>query len=217
MKLKLTFLTLINSILMVVFITSLSHAMPTGNDTSRWDMRMINEMPVLEKLLTRYWNNHTKFWNEIKTALEDIVNNYPESEFIDDALLMLACEKASSEGDIQGAIADLRVLMDRYPMSHTVVMFWEPSRGYIFDHDWMELLLTYAGMPLDNDGFISANERAVLTYFEHLEKYPRLTKDTAQLIIAKMLEHQGNKNGAISELETIIARHPNLNKQLHIR
>ena len=64
--------------------------------------------------------------------------------------------------------------------------------------------------PFGRDGKISREEREILMYFEHLEKYPRLTKDVAQWIIAQMFCHQGDFVRAISELEAMIARYPNL-------
>ena len=64
--------------------------------------------------------------------------------------------------------------------------------------------------PFDKYGGLSQLEREALTYFNHLEKYPKFTVDVAQRIIAQILARRGDHTAAVAELERIIARHPDL-------
>lgn len=189
--------------------------------SQRWDLRMIEESPIWKYLLVNYaYADKVKYWPERKAALQIVINRFPDSRWADDAALFLAGGQASFEGDMKGAIAALKQVMEKYPSEHTIVSRWEYGRGCGLDEAW---LMCRGGLvflnpdrsirerrPFDRYGKISQEKREILVYFDHLGKYPRLTKDVAQLMIADMLVTQGDVAGAIAELKAIIARYPNL-------
>lgn len=187
----------------------------------RWDLRIIDEAPIWSGLLVDYaYADRAKHWPDRKAALQTTVDEFPESRWADDARLLLAGGQASIEGDVTGAIASLRAAMDKYPLEQTVVGSWAPDLGCLFDAAWLSeapglVILDADGSvrathPYDRDGLLSPQDRETLAYFAHLERHPRLTKDTAQLIIAQMLFHQGEVTAAIAGLEALISRYPDL-------
>lgn len=186
-------------------------------DTTRWDLVMIKEAPIWKNLLKNYgYAEHKKYWPERKAALETIVNQVSDSRWADDALLILACGKAGFENDTVGAIADLRNVVKEYPKAQTIVVYWDPDIGCVFDQTW---LMWRGGLvflnpdktiriakPFDRDDEISQMENEALAYFGHLEKYPRSTKVMARLFMAEILARKkGDVQGAIAVLEEITA------------
>jgi len=212
MKLHTVLFTICIAIFILFGMSVLTHAQNISTDPERWDLRMIEEEPIWFNLFANYYfAEKGKYWNDTKVKLKTIINEYPESRWIDDAELMLAGGKASFEGDIQGAIDILEDIIEKYPASQTVVTYWAPDSGCRFDMDWMySVAFIMGGKAFDRYGTINKYDRALLYYFEHLEKYPRFTKDVAKFIIALMLSQQGDMVGAITELESLIAINPDL-------
>jgi tetratricopeptide (TPR) repeat protein len=190
----------------------------TQNQSSaqgRWDLQMIREAPIWTKLLVRYTDSdHLGAWPQRKAALESLLREHPDSRWADDAAMLLACGRASLEGDLNGAIGDLERIVERYPEGQTVVDRWDLERGCLLDETW---LLWQGGLafldkdgrirtakPFDRDGEISAGEREALAYFDHLEKYPRATSVMARLLIAELQAHSGNPSASIKTLLDLV-------------
>ena len=192
------------------------HAQDSIVEPQRWDERMINEADVWKNLLPYYYYaNKTSYWPERKQALMKIINEFPESQWVDDALLLMTDEKAVIENNIDGAILELRNIQKNYPNESTIIVYWFDDFGCQIDRTWMmwvpsliardennNVIRTY---PFDSDNNIDERELEVITFFEHLEKYPERTKDVAQYIIALMLAQKGDAEGAIHELEALLA------------
>jgi len=203
--------------LVLGIVGAMGHAVCAGQpmpSANRWDLVMIKEAPIWKNLLKNYGHApHEKYWPDRKVALEEVVSQYPNSQWADDAALILACAKADSENDTVGAIAGLQNVVKAYPNAQSIVVFWDPAIACVFDRTW---LMWQGGLvflnpdktirsakPFDRHGEISQTESEALAYFEHLEKYPRSTKVTAQFFIAKMPYQKGDVEGAISALEKI--------------
>lgn len=183
--------------------------------TERWDLRMIEEAQIWKKLLVNYfYAEHRRFWPERKKALEEILAKFPESRWADDAALVLACGKASFEDDLNGAIAELEKVAEKYPTGHTIVVLWDPQDGCRYDDTWLAwqgslVFLNPDGSvrttkPFQRHGEISHLEKESLNYFHHLDKFPRSTMVTAQLFISQMLALKGDLAGAAAVLEEIV-------------
>lgn len=213
-------LSIIFTVLVVLcWTSSLTHAYEAS--AQRWDLQMIEEAPIWEYLLVKYgYAEHAKYWPERRAALQTIINEFPDSQWADDAALIVAWGKAAFEEDSTGAITALREVMKKYPIGQSVVGRCFFDMGCRFDNTWLRWCggLVFlnpdrtirASNPFDRSGVISSDHREALAYFNHLEKYPKLTKDIAQSAIAQILWKQGDPAGAIAELEQVIARHPDL-------
>ena len=178
--------------------------------SQRWDLRMMAERKIWKEIRLYYSRNPAERWPERKNRLQKIINQFPTSQWADDAALMLAGGQAAVDGNTESAIAALRQVMESYPSEHTIVVGWRTYMGCKLDYMWMletvPLLSRSRSRPIRVDVLPSGQMREILAYFEHLEKYPRRTVDVAQLMIAQMLSSQGDVKGAIAELETIIDR-----------
>ncbi len=178
--------------------------------SQRWDLRMMAERKIWKEIRLYYSRNPAERWPERKNRLQKIINQFPTSQWADDAALMLAGGQAAVDGNTESAIAALRQVMESYPSEHTIVVGWRTYMGCKLDYMWMletvPLLSRPRSRPIRVDVPPSGQMREILAYFEHLEKYPRRTVDVAQLMIAQMLSSQGDVKGAIAELETIIDR-----------
>ena len=180
----------------------------------RWDIRMLEEAPIWRSLVLNYrCAEKPKYWPEKKAALQAILSQFSTSRWADDAALVLAGDQASIDKNTEGAIDALRQVMENYPSGNTVVTGWYSDFGCTVDEIWLRVSgrLRTKGRPFGrDDGSISEYNLAFLSYFNHTEKYPRRTIDVAQLIIAEMLMMQDNTQGAVGELESIVARSANL-------
>ncbi len=186
-------------------------------ELQRWDERMINEADVWMNLLPYYnYGDKTSCWPERKQSLMKIVNEFPESQWVDDALLMMTDEKAVIDNNIDAAISELREIQKNYPDESTIIDFWYYPRGCLISEAWLmwvpgSLVVPDGNnnvintTPFDRDNVIDELELEAITFFEHLEKYPHRTKDVAQYIIALMLSQKGDFEGAIHELEALLA------------
>ena len=219
MKSNIAFSAIFIVLLTLAIASYVAHSEQMGSQ--RWDLRMIEEAPIWKYLLVNYlYAPADEHWSDRKAALQTILTQFPDSRWADDAARILACGKADFEGDMKGAIAALTEVMEKYPLAHTIVSGWSSGDGCFFDETWIagRSGLAYLnldgsirpGKPFDADGEIPPHKRQFLAYFDHLEKYPRLTKDRAQLFIAQMLRMQGDLAGAIAELEVMVARYADL-------
>jgi tetratricopeptide (TPR) repeat protein len=211
-------------------------------NSKRWDLMMIDEAPIWKNLLVNYfYADHQKFWPEKKKALQQIVNQFPDSQWADDAELILACGKFEYEGkqgidnlttnadayakgyfgDANEAIKDLRNIINKYPNAKTIISpWWAVGYGCTFDGIWemnQSSLRRYnrdgsirGGIPFGT----SQQEKEVLAYFNHLDKYPILTKDVAITFIAEIYGHQKKYKEGAEELEKVIANTDQLTKTL---
>ena len=193
-----------------------------NGEIKRWDLRMIEEGPIWHRLLTAYeFADINRYWPETKQDLETIINDYPESQWVDDAALALAIGQATVEEDIPGAIPGLKEIMEQYPDEHTIIDC-ECSRRYRIDEDWRIIVRNLVWINPDHEvirtfpfeitgpGLVNYQHLGYLKYFEHLERYPRLTKDTAQVIIMQLLHRMGDLEGEIIEFNDLISRHPDI-------
>ena len=175
--------------------------------SQRWDLRMEAEIEIW-KNIRLYSSVNSANWPERKSRLEKVINQFPTSQWADDAILILVGEQAVVDGNTESAIAALRQVMESYPLEHTIVGGWSRDQGCRLDHFW--LMSTVPLLSRSRSGHRGDQWLEIIAYFEHLEKYPRRTVDVAQLMIAQMLYSQGNVKGAIAELEEIIDREEDL-------
>lgn len=194
-----------------------------GNNSNGWDKQIIEEADIWKNLLVGYiYEDRNSHWPKRKEALTRIISDYPNSKWTDDAELLLAGEKAIMEDDIEGAINELKEIIKKYPSESTIVTSWNYEKGCLISEAWLMWapgLVSYnedesikTSFPFDKDSSISILENEVLTYFEHIQKYPQKTKDVAQYIIALMLRHLGKNDEAISELKNFQNTYPDLSK-----
>jgi tetratricopeptide (TPR) repeat protein len=190
-------------------------------DNFRWDQKMIKEATIWKKLLSKHnESDQVSNWAERKEALTAIIEKYPDSEWADDACLLLEGERAIIEHDIEGSIKQLHKIIDTYPNGNSIVTSWNSSSGCRINETWLMFTggLVFLNddssvrisFPFNRDGIISKMEEEMLIYCEHVEKYPQPTKNVARYIISSMLLEKGDIAGAIIELEDIIAEYPDL-------
>ncbi len=182
----------------------------------RWDLTMIREAPQWQPLLAAYpYADHRRFWPERKAALESILERHPDSRWADDAALCLACGRASYEGDLAGAAAETERIAAAWPEAQTVVDRWDPEADCRFDETWLMwqgslVFLDQDGSPrsvkpFDRDRVIDSLEQESLTYFGHLERYPRSTAAVARWLGAQMLLAAGERDRAADRLADLAA------------
>lgn len=185
-------------------------ASPPTISPVRWDLRMIGEATVWEKLRSK-----AAVWAEEKAELQSILVKHPDSAWADDAAIMLAGGKASFDKDTKGAIADLQAVAERFPDGQTVVIWWDAENWCYLEGVWMRASSSLVFMapdgtvrkenPFDKDGSIPQPEKEYLAYFDHLEKHPRRTPFVAKLIIATISGSSGDNAAATKTLETLVA------------
>ena len=171
--------------------------------SQRWDLRMEAEIEIW-KNIRLYSSVNSANWPERKSRLEKVINQFPTSQWADDAALMLAGGQAAVDGNTESAIAALRQVMESYPSERTIVVGWNLYSGCALEHIWMMVTVPILSRSSTRDRGNQWLE--IIAYFEHLEKYPRRTVDVAQSMIAQMLYRQGDVKGAIVALEAIIDR-----------
>jgi tetratricopeptide (TPR) repeat protein len=203
----------------LIITTCFAYGQQFEKKSERWDKRTIEEALIWQNLLVNYWNaNYTLYWPERKKALIAIIEKFPDSQWADDAAILLAGGKASIEKDIPGAIEDLKKIIRTYKNASTIIKGWDSERGCLISEAWLMWApsLVFINnnivktLPFDRDSNISILENEALAYFEHLERFPQRTKDLAQYIMASMLYKQGDTLNAITELENLLAACPDL-------
>lgn len=208
----------------IVFtLTACSYGENASPNLQRWDLRIIDEARINKahlwfNLLTEYSNaRYKEAWSRRKAALQEVVEKYPASQWADDAAVILACGKYEFEGDRDGAIADLKAAVAKYPNGHSIVdtFYWPIGEGCrldgVFVHTGGSLVVmdpngeikkTY---PFDRNGEIHQKGKEILAYFAHLERYPIYTRDVANVSIAKILLNEKDYSGAVAAVETVVA------------
>lgn len=205
-------------------ISSLLSFAQTDNEIiMRWDVKMIGEAYIWENLICDYAKeNGSLYWPEKEKAFQKVLSDYTDSQWADDAELLMAGEKALIDHNLDGAITALREVIKRYPTASTIIDNWDSKRGCHIGEVWLMwapglVILNKdrsirIAFPFDRNSQISLLEKEALTYFDHIEKYPQKTKDVAQFIIAAMLWEIGKADEAISELQKLLAEYPDLSK-----
>ena len=188
----------------VVEFTSMSN-FAHGQETrsQRWDLRMEAEIEIWKEIRL-YYSFSPADWPDRKKRLQKIINQFPTSQWADDAALMLAGGQAAVDGNTESGITALRQVMENYPSERTIVVGWNPYRGCALEHLW--LMATVPILSRSRSYQSGAHWLEIIAYFDHLEKYPRRTVDVAQFMVAQMLHRQGDVKGAIVALEAIIDR-----------
>ncbi|NLW84706.1 MAG: hypothetical protein GXY41_09950 [Phycisphaerae bacterium] len=168
------------SIMLVVSVLLLSICQGElySAEIERWDLMMIDSAHIWKNLLTKYpYAEHQKHWPERKTGLEQIVNKYPDSQWADDAALILACGKFEFEGkagvdelqsnseayakgyfgNAEQAIKDLRTIIDSYPHAKSIIdPVWFAGLGCKFNGVWLS---SQGGLvSLNSDGTIQTSK-----------------------------------------------------------
>ena len=190
----------------------------TPNNITRWDLMMIDieQVRVWHNLLDGYFSTANEHWRSRKASLQKITNEFPNSQWADDAALILACGKFEFENDAEGAILALSDIISRYPNGNTIISpWWVAGSGCRFDNIWemAQGSLSYhnrdgsirKGRPFDAHGYMSQDRKEILAYFDHLNKYPVYTKDVARIFISEILLHQGRFSDAALEYETLLS------------
>ena len=218
-------------IILVLVITSLSYVSiaqeKIPGDAERWDLRMIKEAKIWDKLTTNIlYADRQKYWPERKAALESVVRDYPDSRWADDAALILACGRADFDNDIDGAITDLQKVAAEYPDGKTMVTSWIPGGDFPCEFDqtwtsstgWLVFLnqdgSTRIAKPFDREGTIPQLYKERLAYFNHLEKYPRRTNVMARIFISKLLVRKGDSAQATMVLKDVVLKSKDLAKTI---
>ena len=184
---------------------------------SRWNAVLVRDVMSWYPLLEDYANTYeTKVqrWAEKRKQLEGVIQQYPKSEYVADLRLAVACGIALYEKDSDAAIKALEQVRRDYPKQGTILSLQLLPMRWQFDRHWLETVPTL--MTRRPDGKIivrrigegkrtlSAEERATLAYFEHLNEHPKLTKDVASLYIAALYRGQKKDDKAIETLETLV-------------
>lgn len=189
---------------------------PASEDTERWDVRMVNEVGIWRNLTGNYFNPDTKeHWPGRRIGLKKLLKDFPDSRWADDAALVFAWGRVVFEDDVDGAIADLERIVSDFPDGHTVVSHSNPEGSCRLEETWLlwqrrlvELAsdgTVKSAKPFDSDGELSFQEQEALTYFAHMDRYPRSTKTVAKVFMAELLAKKGDKAGAAAVLEQIVS------------
>jgi len=175
----------------------------------RWDQRYLHEAPVFRLLvkpegcggLGPEWYHYQDLQTEKPGAvltdperepgLREMLEKYPDSEYADDAALLLARAKLFYHNDPEGAIRDLYKVIEDYPNGH-----WIAEDGV-----WLDYIAPTAlsgKVPERGRGYGTLRPEAepefewrIITYFEYLENDPHLTVDMAKYWIAQIIISKG--------------------------
>jgi len=202
---------------MFLFILITLNAQTIPENHERWDHIMIRESAIWKNILVNYnCIDITSCWEERQKALNRVIKEFSTSQWVDDAMLMLICEKAIVDNSIDKAILELKELQKKYPTESTIVDGWHFQRGCQINETWLMwapslVVHDYDGnikktFPYDRDSIIDNLELETLTYFDHLDRYPQKTTDIAEYIIVLMYLKLGETDSAIKELENFLSK-----------
>ncbi len=199
---------------MALFGTLSAQATPPATQPTsqalRWDQRHLPEYPIYCLLLKRdgvgnglaeprQWE-----WAETRKPLDDdtrepalraLLKKYPDSDYADDAALLLARARLFYHDDAKGAIEQLYAVAAKYPQGH-----WIAEDAVFLLHAFTPNV-TRAGEPCDSWFSLPPEERGLshgwktVKYMAYLEQHPNSTADEAHYwiawIIARMqLQHR---------------------------
>ena len=207
-------------LIIIAFSLDAQNLQENTSSNQQWENSIINDALIWRNLLIKHTlANKNEFWVERQAAFNKVITDYSNSNWADDAALMLVGERAVIENNIDDAITDLREIILNYSTESTIVTGWDYTRGCEISEAWLmyapSLVLinkndSVIARPYNRDGRISIVEHEQLAYFNHLENYPQLTKDVAHYIIALMLKRNNDIDGAINELEILLSAYPDL-------
>lgn len=240
-----TFIRLAVAIIGMLLWLSVGSSLAAEKDKMelRWDQQRIRDYPIY-RLLLKARSAGSGMPEQIQwamakeqgkpfvdpqreTDLTELLSLYPDSEYADDAALLLARARFFYHNDAKGAIENLYKVISKYPKGT-----WIAEDSLFLEHAMLSNV-TKAGKPR-NDGWFGripslqdiekkpegpsrdmamkrlamAQER--LTYFEHWEKYPNLTSEEARYWIAKIIlyaELTDRYNEAINNLQNVVKAH----------
>ncbi|MFC1526666.1 FlgD immunoglobulin-like domain containing protein [Candidatus Latescibacterota bacterium] len=171
-----------------------------------WDETIAQEEGIWRRLLVNF-GRPSRLWPEAKESLQSVLDEYPESQWADDAVLCLAGGVASFEGDTDSAIDMLRDFVAKEPQGDTPVEHWARDMGCEFDPYWLTWI---RAVPFDRDDLVEFQELEVRARFEHLSEHPIRTSDVARWITAQLLADKGDTSAAVSELEALLRDSPDI-------
>jgi tetratricopeptide (TPR) repeat protein len=167
-----------------------------------------------------------------KKNLKKLLSLYPDTEYADDAVMLLARAKFFYDNDAKGAIKDLYKVISKYPKDD-----WIAEDPQFLEHAMISSLKrgkTKNGEPRTNGWFgryvpslqeiekmpesphrkntisLAIRHHEKLTYFKHLDEYPNLTADEARYWIAKIIIYAkltDRYDEAISNLQKVVNAH----------
>jgi tetratricopeptide (TPR) repeat protein len=172
----------------------------------RWDLMMVHESHIWSHLFDSYRGpgESKERWPRRKESLLSIIKQHPGSQWADDAAVILACGMFEYEGNANAARSALKTIIVKYPEGKTIIEpYWFIGLGCRLDKTWMRATSATEDGAFDSDSTISQQEKDFLTYFEHLEKHPKYTKDIVHIFTANILAYQGDYYSASLELKEV--------------
>jgi tetratricopeptide (TPR) repeat protein len=208
----------------------------------RWDQQRIRDYPIYRLLLkarsTGSGISEEMQWEMAKEQgktfvdsqrennLKELLSKYPNTEYADDAALLLARARYFYHNDANGAIEDLYKVISKYPKGTWIAedpLFLEHAMLSDIIKDGKSTNYGWYGRVLSPQEIEKIPEPArksemgtwtmvqeELTYFEHWEKYPNFTAEEARYWIAKIIIEAGLKDRydeAIKNLQEVIKTH----------
>lgn len=205
-------------------------------DGLRWDQQRIRDYPTYRWLLKARASGagmpEVTQWEHVRAQggdfadphrqenLRRILEDHPESEYADDAALLLARAKFLYDNDAAGAIRDLYAVVERYPNGTWIAedrlflqyaMISNVTRRGEQRDGWHENLVSREQIEqMEGQGkqdwlrtWQLVQEH--LTYFEHWEEHPNLTADEARYWIAWIIM-EANLQNRYNEAEGVLGQ-----------
>lgn len=186
--------------------------------STRWDKRMapLEEVKIWSNLIVGYrYGNSAAAWPARKQLLQRIVTEHPDSQWADDAAIILACGLYEFEGQAEASINAFREILVDYPEADTVVVpLWILGHAVHLDETWVQAVsaLKYLGRdgiregtPYNHPRAPLSTSRGMLAYFDHLRKYPIRTRDVVRVLLSNVYAQNKDFPAAIRELETLLS------------
>lgn len=196
------------------FVVSLSCA-SLAEDLSSLKNRLFEERPAKARLFDCYsYADRAKFWPQRKASLQAIVDEYPNSQYADDAAVILACGRYDIEKDAEGAIVALNQVIKNFPDGRSILEpIWAAPLGCRFDWTWTRAMRSFSNLSEyrntrkrsvdDRAPHIVKGELDALAYFNHLTEFPVYTRDIVRLYISTILRTLDRFDEAALELEKV--------------
>ncbi len=188
---------------------------------TRWDERMLKAYPQWVLFVEdRSVAARPRLWGETKAALTDLVRQYPEGEFVDEAHLALAEGAAYCSANPDQARDILELLDKEHPDATCCYDPWPIGPQYGAYRGIGEIWRMAARQLVRErrDGRVvrveklgrgrkglTAAERAFLALFAHLDRFPVRTRDVSFLCRVQLHVSGGHHEQAIEQLQNFIA------------
>jgi len=204
----------------------------------RWDQKRIRDYPIYNLLIKggsagngvpEVWQwefakeRGKPFTDQNREAnLLQLLRDYPDSDYADDALLLLARCKFLYQGDADGAIGGLYEVIQKHPKTagsswiaedrlfNGYVMLTDVVKGGGRRNGWYGNILTeerIMAIPVEKgrDEWLRIRERSLkqLAYFEYWEAHPNWTEDEARYWIAWIII-KGDLKERMGEAEQVL-------------